>query len=81
MTQKTSRAALDSEILEWMRETPWQHDETRFDSLALRGCVENKGVVAWTRPSLQTMHDGVARPLTSVLVDLLSHGLVGRQGA
>jgi hypothetical protein len=36
VTQKTSRAALDSEILEWMRETPWQHDETRFDSLALR---------------------------------------------
>jgi acyl-CoA synthetase (AMP-forming)/AMP-acid ligase II len=30
------RAALDDEVLEWMREDPWRTDDVRFDALALR---------------------------------------------
>ena len=36
MSADSTRAALDAEVLAWMRETAWTADEARFDALALR---------------------------------------------
>ena len=35
MSADPARAALDAELLGWMREEPWRFDETRFERLAL----------------------------------------------
>ncbi len=36
MTTRSERQILDGELLDWMGESPWCHDEARFEALALR---------------------------------------------